>query len=136
MAEDPDVASVTDPFTTGTVSADERIARSTVTYALNPLDVDAADREALFAAAEPGRDAGLQVEFSGDAPRPSRSPAAAGELLGVAVAALVLLVTFGSLVAAGLPLLTALARRRHRHGRHHARSPASSTSAPPRRSWR
>lgn len=102
-----DVVSVTDPFATQAVSPDGRVARATATYSLEPLEVTPEDRERLFATAEVGRDAGLQVEFSGTAALESEPPAGAAELLGVAVAGIVLLGTFGSVVAAGLPLLVA-----------------------------
>ena len=38
----------------------------------------------------------------------SRRPGGTAEIIGIAIAAVVLLITFGSLVAAGLPLLTAI----------------------------
>ncbi|HWG93446.1 MAG TPA: MMPL family transporter [Mycobacteriales bacterium] len=101
------VVNVTDPFASQAVSPDGRVARATATYDVEPLEVTPEDREALFETAEAGRDAGLQVEFSGTAAIESEPPAGATELIGVAVAALVLLGTFGSVVAAGLPLLVA-----------------------------
>jgi RND superfamily putative drug exporter len=68
--------------------------------------IDAA-RAALTDSAAHGRAAGLTVEVGGDA---VQQPPGTGitEVIGVAVAAVVLLITFGSLVAAGLPLLTAI----------------------------
>jgi RND superfamily putative drug exporter len=108
VAEDPEVAAVTDPFTSMGVSPDGRVARATATYALEPLEVDEANREALFETAAAGEEAGLQVEYSGVAATSQEPPAGAGELVGVALAAVILLVMFGSVVAAGLPLLTAL----------------------------
>jgi putative drug exporter of the RND superfamily len=108
VQEDPLVAVVTDPFATGTVSPDGRVGYATATYTVDPLSIEPANREALFDSAQPGRDAGLQVEFSGPAAQEFHEPGGAGELIGVAVAAVVLLVTFGSVIAAGLPLFTAL----------------------------
>ncbi|MUN35778.1 MMPL family transporter [Actinomadura litoris] len=103
----PQVASATDPYSGRTVSKDGRIALAEVGYRVPSAEMKAADREALRAAAAPAEAAGLRVEMGGDAvARPGQG---AGELIGVAVAALVLIVTLGSLVAAGLPLLTAVA---------------------------
>jgi putative drug exporter of the RND superfamily len=103
------VAVVTDPFAApGAVSPDGRIALATATYDVQPLSLRAADREELFATAEAAEGSGLQVAFSGTAAVENQPESHLGELLGVAVAALVLLVTFGSAVAAGLPLVTAL----------------------------
>ncbi|MCW2605606.1 MAG: hypothetical protein JWO60_299 [Frankiales bacterium] len=103
-----DVAVVTDPFTTGGLSPDARVARATATYAVDPLGLEAADREALFATGKAGRAAGLQVEFSGTAAQQTEAGGGGGELVGIVAAAVVLLFMFGSVVAAGLPLLTAL----------------------------
>jgi RND superfamily putative drug exporter len=108
VRRDDHVVAVTDPFTTQGVSADGRIARATATYDLDPLNVQDENREALLAAADTGRAAGLQVELSGLAATEQQKGGGVAELVGVPVAALILLVTFGSVVAAGLPLLTAV----------------------------
>lgn len=65
-------------------------------------------REDLSDAAQIGRDSGLRVEISGSAVMEAGAPGGSAELIGIAVAALVLVITFGSLVAAGLPLITAI----------------------------
>ena len=108
VRKDPHVKSVTDPFTASGVGASGRIAVAHVTYDVGPLDVHTSEQDALFASAAPGRRAGLTVEFSGVAAQVKQAAGGVGELLGVAVAAVVLLAMFGSFVAAGLPLLTAL----------------------------
>ncbi|WP_242908216.1 MMPL family transporter [Actinomadura terrae] len=102
----PQVASASDPYAHQSVSKDGRIALAEVGYRVPSTEMKSADRTALRAATAPATDAGLRVEMGGDAvARPGQG---AGELIGVAVAALVLIVTLGSLVAAGLPLLTAV----------------------------
>jgi len=101
-----DVASVTDPFDTNAVSRDGRIAYSQITFALERADLTNADREPVEAAAEAARGAGVRVAFSGDA-APTTEAGAAGEVIGMIVALVVLTITFGSLLAAGMPLLTA-----------------------------
>ncbi|MFF4234545.1 MMPL family transporter [Actinomadura geliboluensis] len=103
----PQVASVVDPYQAGAVSKDGRIAYAQVTYKVSPIEVTDGARDALAAAAGPGRAAGLQVEMGGTATEGMPAQSAA-EVIGVAVAAVVLVITFGSLVAAGLPLLNAL----------------------------
>jgi RND superfamily putative drug exporter len=102
----PKSAGVADPFTVNAVSPDGRVALVQVTYRVEASEITDADRQALTATAAIARDAGLGVEFGGDAMQGTPSTGAT-EGLGVAVAALVLAITFGSLVAAGLPLLTA-----------------------------
>ncbi|GAB2571886.1 membrane protein [Paractinoplanes abujensis] len=90
-----------------TSNAGGTIAYTQVTYRVPATDLSPADQDALVAAAQVGRDAGLTVEIGGDALTPGgHTPIA--EVIGIVVAAVVLLITFGSLVAAGLPLLTAL----------------------------
>jgi RND superfamily putative drug exporter len=101
-----DVAAVTDPLA-GTVNPAGTVAYSQVTFAVPATALTDADREALSAAADTGRDAGLAIEMGGDAMQAQGDPGNS-EVLGILVAAVVLVVTFGSLVAAGLPLLTAI----------------------------
>ncbi|WP_149204123.1 MMPL family transporter [Actinotalea subterranea] len=106
MAAGPQVLSVTDPFTVGPVSEDGTVALAQVTYDVGPTGVTDEAREALTEAADAGRQAGLVVELAGSAVQ-AEPVEAASVVVGLAVAALVLVVTFGSFVAAGLPLLTA-----------------------------
>ena len=103
----PKVAAVTDPFATQAVSRDGRYGIANVTYQVQGTQLSDADRTALLERLKPGRAAGLTVEVGGDALRaaPGTGPT---EAIGVLVAAVVLVITFGSLVAAGLPLLTAV----------------------------
>ena len=70
-------------------------------------DVTDHTRDAIAAAAQVGRDGGLTVYATGSAVQVADG-SNAGELVGIGVAAVVLAITFGALVAAGLPLLTAL----------------------------
>jgi uncharacterized membrane protein YdfJ with MMPL/SSD domain len=91
-----------------TISQDEAVGFADVIFALPPEEVTEAARDGVTSAADPARDRGLQVEFGGSAM--SEIPAIGGiaEVIGVGIAFVVLLVTLGSLVAAGLPLVTAL----------------------------
>jgi RND superfamily putative drug exporter len=103
----PQVARVIDPFEAQAVNQGGTIGYAQVTYAVPVVGLSNAAQDSLLAAVTPGRDAGLQVEIGGDALTviPEMGVADAS---GVAVAALVLIITFGSFVAAGLPLLTAI----------------------------
>ncbi|MFI9105704.1 MMPL family transporter [Streptomyces fildesensis] len=101
------VSSVADPFESKAVSKDGSTAYASVKYKLTSMELTDADREALKDAAQHGRDAGLTVEIGGDALQ-AMPETGATEIIGIGISAVVLLVTFGSLVAAGLPLLTAL----------------------------
>jgi len=103
-AKAPGVRSVSEPVT----SDDGRVALAQVTWAKPAEEIPDGSVEAVQEAAETARAAGVQVEFGGDAVASEASLGGLGEILGFGVAALVLAITFGSLVAAGLPLLTAL----------------------------
>ncbi|GAA2683744.1 MULTISPECIES: MMPL family transporter [Actinosynnema] len=107
LARAPQVASVVGPYEALTISPDQRTAYASVTYDAPLADVTTASREALLATGGAAREAGIGVEYSGQVTTVVAGGHAA-EAIGLAVAALVLLLTFGSLVAAGLPLLTAL----------------------------
>ncbi|MEV6502549.1 MMPL family transporter [Streptomyces prunicolor] len=104
----PQVASAVNPFQAGAVSKDATTAYSTITYTVQANDLTDAAKNNLRSAAQQARASGLTVEIGGTALAAEPAAGGVGEVLGVAIAAVVLLITFGSLAAAGLPLLTAL----------------------------
>jgi len=101
----PQVGSSDSPAQTHEVSRDGSTAIANVDYNVVSDSLTAATKNALQNAARHGRDAGLTVEVGGDALQPQASDAAL--LVSLAVDVIVLLITFGALAAAGLPLLTA-----------------------------
>ncbi|MGW1012462.1 MMPL family transporter [Streptomyces termitum] len=101
------IVSVADPYTTGAVSQDGSTAYVSVSYKVNGMELTDATRDALEGAGHAAQGKGLTVELGGDALQ-TMPETGAGEIVGVVIAGIVLVVTFGSLVAAGLPLLTAL----------------------------
>ncbi|WP_109034748.1 MMPL family transporter [Streptomyces rubrogriseus] len=107
LADGSEVASVADPYTGNAVSKDGTIAYASVKYDVSGMELEESTKDALEDAAQQARDAGLTVEIGGDALQ-AVPETGATEVIGIAVAAVVLVITFGSLVAAGLPLLTAL----------------------------
>jgi RND superfamily putative drug exporter len=107
IAAAPQVARVLDPFSAKAVSADGRTGYAQVTYDVGAADVTPQAKDAVDAAIEPARAAGLTVEYGGDALQPQDGQQLT-EVIGLGVAAVVLLITFGSLIAAGLPLLSAI----------------------------
>jgi RND superfamily putative drug exporter len=105
------VAEVPDPYQApGGVSADGRTlvaqARLDVT---NPVDVPVEDGEHLLAIAEAAQRPGLEVAIGGQVIEFAEQGEIGSETIGMIAAAVILLITFGSVVAAGLPILTALA---------------------------
>lgn len=101
------VANVADPFQADAVSADRSAAYASVMYKVPANEVTADSRAALTAAVETARRSGLTVDAGGDALE-SGGPAGVAEIVAISLAAMILVVTLGSLVAAGLSLLTAL----------------------------
>jgi uncharacterized membrane protein YdfJ with MMPL/SSD domain len=106
VADGPRVAAVADPFHGPGVSKDGTTAYATVTYKVTDDDLGKADKQELTDAIARARGSGLTVEAGGSA-LDSDSGGGVGEMLGIGLAAVVLLITFGSLAAAGLPLITA-----------------------------
>ncbi|WP_328871953.1 MMPL family transporter [Streptomyces sp. NBC_00287] len=102
-----EVVSVTDPFQTKSVSEDGSVGYAQVRYEVSGMELEDASKEALEHAADEARESGLTVEIGGDALQATPETGST-EIIGIAVAAVVLVITLGSLVAAGLPLLTAL----------------------------
>ncbi|MDF4251166.1 MMPL family transporter [Streptomyces sp. WMMB303] len=102
-------AGVTDPFAkgSGAVSKDGSIAYASVQYKVPAQEITDKTREGLEDTAKEARKTGLTVETGGDAllVEPEMGNA---EVIGIGIAAVVLILTFGSLIAAGLPLITAL----------------------------
>ncbi|GAA3579068.1 MMPL family transporter [Amycolatopsis ultiminotia] len=103
----PKVATVADPFQARSVSPDGRVALAQVGYQIKGYELTDGERQALLASGDQAKQQGYEVEFGGDAVQ-GIPETGATEGLGVAVAAVVLIITFGSLLAAGIPLLTAL----------------------------
>ncbi|MBL7259915.1 MMPL family transporter [Paractinoplanes lichenicola] len=97
------VAEVGDPL--DQVSDDGRIAVASIGFDLPAgTEVEPALQEAVRAA---GEGYGGRVLFGGDAFEEELEPFGVPETIGIAVALLVMLVTFGSMLAAGIPMLTA-----------------------------
>ncbi|WP_418957523.1 MMPL family transporter [Streptomyces tritici] len=101
------IARVTDPYTGRAVSRDGSTAYVSVAYEVNAMELTDDTREALKKAGHDAQGKGLTVEIGGDALQ-TMPETGTGEIIGVIVAGVVLVITFGSLVAAGLPLLTAI----------------------------
>jgi RND superfamily putative drug exporter len=105
------VASVLGPFDEyagDQVSGDARTAYIQVQFDGPTTDVTAASIDAVTATGDTGRDAGLTVAFGGEVFQDTTFGLTITEVFGVLFAGVVLLITFGSLLSAGMPLLTAL----------------------------
>ncbi|MEW2279270.1 MMPL family transporter [Streptomyces cyaneofuscatus] len=101
------IASVADPFEAQAVSQDGSTAYISVAYKVNSMELTDTTTDSLKDAGKDAQNSGMKVEIGGDALQVMPHTGAA-EIIGVAIAGVVLVITFGSLIAAGLPLLTAL----------------------------
>lgn len=107
LGDGSEVTSVTDPFKAKAVSKDGSVAYASVKYKVSGMELQDSSKDALKEAAQDARASGLSVEVGGDA-LTATPETGSSEVIGIAIAAVVLVITFGSLIAAGLPLLTAL----------------------------
>ncbi|MFI9754653.1 MMPL family transporter [Streptomyces collinus] len=108
LGKAPQVSGVADPFAAGSISEDGRTAYAVVTYGVAAPDLTDEAHDALTKATDRARDGGLTVEAGGDAVAIEQTMSGTGEQIGVLISAIVLFLTFGSVLAAGMPLLTAL----------------------------
>jgi RND superfamily putative drug exporter len=107
LKDAPQVASVSDPFAVGAVSQDATVGFAQAAYRVQAAELRDRARAALTAVVDNAHAHGLTVEVGGDV-LPIKPEQGAGEAIAVVVAAVVLVITFGSLVAARLPLLSVL----------------------------
>jgi putative drug exporter of the RND superfamily len=108
----PQVTSVSNPLSergSGQVSEDGRVAFATVQYDRPAFEVEQEDAQQLESAARVAEGDGLQVAMRGpvvDVAEEQLAPI--GELIGIAVAVIVLTLVFGSVAAMLLTLISAL----------------------------
>ena len=105
MSQSIDVTAVSDPFDPRgpTISADGLTAFSMVYYSIDVVDAD--HTESAEHSADLARNAGVQTELGGGL---VAHEIEGNEKVGLAVAVIVLLIAFGSLIAMAIPIVTAL----------------------------
>ncbi|SDJ59675.1 putative drug exporter of the RND superfamily [Lentzea albidocapillata subsp. violacea] len=103
------VRSATNPLDPAapSVNADVNVGYSTVTYDVKPGEVTDEQRAELTKAVDKARAAGLTVEVTGTAMQETPHVGGPAEAIGVVLALVVLALTYGSLVTAGMNLLSA-----------------------------
>ncbi len=107
----PGISSVTTPFDEYAgkqLSNDKSMAITRIQFDGSSTDVTEATLSGLTATASIAEKAGLRVEFGGQVFQDTTFGITVTEIFGVVFAGIVLLITFGSLLAAGMPLLSAL----------------------------
>ncbi|HEX5308332.1 MAG TPA: MMPL family transporter [Solirubrobacteraceae bacterium] len=111
VARLPHVAAVVSPYGGGgqAISRNGQIAFATVIFDKKPNELKPADGERVVQAAAAARTAGLQIELGGQAIEQTQQEGFGLTTgVGLLAAIVVLLITFGSLIAMGLPIVTAL----------------------------
>ncbi len=110
LGTDPLVASTTSPWQAGgQVAGDGRTGLGGLRLTARTADAaPVADVRRLLATADATRVPGLQVALGGQAVSQAEQGAIGSEGIGLLAAALVLVLTFGTVVAAGLPILVAV----------------------------
>src|SRR5580658_4582338 len=106
----PHVTGVTDPFTTpGHVSADGHIAYATIQFDIPGSSIPNSEATTLMRDATAASGHGVTFSLGGDVVDLAETPyGGPSNGIGVGAAAIVLLIAFGSLLAMGLPIATAL----------------------------
>ena len=108
----PDVIKAVSPFAssnTGLVSKDGTIAYATVSWNVNPGSLDVSYLNKLNNAVAPATKAGLQVAYGAGAGEIGQTTSdTTSEVIGLACALVLLLIMFWSLVAAAIPLVSAI----------------------------
>jgi len=103
------VAALTDPFEAGTISADGRIGYAELTLDTPAAELGGAYFTTLSEVVVGADESGVQAELGGDlAFLNAEDPTSGAEAVGIVVALIVLLVAFGTAVAALVPIVLAL----------------------------
>ncbi|MEY9856889.1 RND superfamily putative drug exporter [Catenulispora sp. GAS73] len=109
----PEVASVAGPYSAGgevQLSSDKRTAYATVNFTKQADTLNHDDVKLVISTATAAREPGLAVELGGAAIESVQTPpSSTSSAIGIAAAAVILFVVFGSLLATALPIVTAVA---------------------------
>jgi RND superfamily putative drug exporter len=102
------VATVSDPFAAGHVSADGRIGFADITLDLPSTQFGRPAAAEMTAGLAPARTGGLSAELGGDAAFLNAPKSSGSEAIGVLAALVILVIAFGTVVAALVPIVLAL----------------------------
>jgi RND superfamily putative drug exporter len=105
----PQVSSVVDPFQGQLVSTSGEVALGQVQWSAKAPDVKDANLDAVKDAMKSVQADGVQVEYNGSVyPGWRQKVSETPELIGLIVAFVILMITFGAFAAAGMPILGAI----------------------------
>ncbi|MGW1753215.1 MMPL family transporter [Streptomyces mirabilis] len=104
----PQVAKVVSPFDAHTISADGTTAVAQVRYEVPQSALEPNALDELKSAVAGANQQGMRVDVGGSAFGNAPSESHRSDVIGVGVALVILTLTFGSLLTAGIPVVTAL----------------------------
>jgi putative drug exporter of the RND superfamily len=105
----PQVSKVVDPFRGQLVSDSGQVALGQVQWSATAADVKDANLDAVNDAMKPVQAGGVQVEYNGSVyPGWRQAVSETPELIGLIIAFVILMITFGAFAAAGMPILGAV----------------------------
>ncbi len=110
MRAAPHVTSVSDPYTTpGHLSRDGHIAFATVQFGIPSASIPNSEALTLMNDARAASGHGVTFSLGGDVVDQAETPyGGSSDAIGIGAAAIVLLIAFGSFLAMGLPIVTAI----------------------------
>ncbi len=110
LGREPHVTAVTGPYTTpGQVARDGHIAFASVQFGVPSTGIPASEATALMNEARAASGHGVTFSLGGDVIDQAETPyGGSSDGIGIGAAAIVLLIAFGSFLAMGLPVLTAV----------------------------
>jgi RND superfamily putative drug exporter len=91
-----------------TVSKDGTVALATVQFTVPGADIEEPIRESVVESLKAANLPGINIEFSQDLTRSISGILGVGEIVGLAIAAIVLFVMLGTFIGAGLPVMLAI----------------------------
>ncbi|MFF5991444.1 MMPL family transporter [Prauserella flavalba] len=105
------VLAASDPFAQGATSRNGQVAFSTVQFDADPGTIGTGLVDDMDTATDPVRSAGVSVDYGGSLGQAAEPETGdrRSEAIGIGVAVVVLLLAFGSVFAAGLPIVTSVA---------------------------
>ncbi|OPJ58182.1 MMPL family transporter [Clostridium oryzae] len=105
---DKAVIAVSDPYKTGTINSTRKIGYADITYKVPADDVKNSSKNKVLNSLKITRNKGIKTELGGSVKLSGTTVEGTSEAVSIVVAFFILVITFGSLLAAGLPIVTAL----------------------------
>lgn len=91
------------------LSSDQKTGTVDITFDADTVsDIPSSDVDKFKDIVDDSRSSNLDIQYEGQAFTMEEPTSGTSELIGIAVALVVLIITFGSLIAAGMPIITAL----------------------------